>query len=222
MLRLVFVLKAWRRGCRPVGPGVEAVPCGPHFTSCLIPRLVGEIPSGLLIRFRPWKRAGRLHSIEKARADLMPSQASEGSSNTAPWAALDEEESGREFLCRPFSEQVAPPLRHMVPHRSALRKGSGTVVRLSRCSSTPIKAPRVLSLGDTAQSAETVGNRLSFVDKIPSQAPSMHEPEDADAEDADDDDEACSRRRRHGVPGRAAQNNHRTSSVRSKRRGLTL
>ena len=128
MLRLVFVLKAWRRGCRPVGPGVEAVPCGPHFTSCLIPRLVGEIPSGLLIRFRPWKRAGRLHSIEKARADLMPSQASEGSSNTAPWAALDEEESGREFLCRPFSEQVAPPLRHMVPHRSALRKGSGTVV----------------------------------------------------------------------------------------------
>lgn len=43
----------------------------------------------------------------------------------------------------------------------------------------------------------------------------MHEPEDADAEDADDDDEACSRRRRHGVPGRAAQNNHRTSSVRS-------
>ena len=205
MLRLVFVLKAWRRGCRPVGPGVEAVPCGPHFTSCLIPRLVGEIPSGLLIRFRPWKRAGRLHSIEKARADLMPSQASEGSSNTAPWAALDEEESGREFLCRPFSEQVAPPLRHMVPHRSALRKGSGTVVS-----------------GNTAQSAETVGNRLSFVDKIPSQAPSMHEPEDADAEDADDDDEACSRRRRHGVPGRAAQNNHRTSSVRSKRRGLTL
>lgn len=128
MLRLVFVLKAWRRGCRPVGPGVEAVPCGPYFTSCLIPRLVGEIPSGLLIRFRPWKRAGRLHSIEKARADLMPSQASEGSSNTAPWAALDEEESGREFLCRPFSEQVAPPLRHIVPHRSALRKGSGTVV----------------------------------------------------------------------------------------------
>jgi len=33
----------------------------------------------------------------------------------------------------------------------------------------------------------------------------MHEPEDADAEDADDDDEACSRRRRHGVPGREAQ-----------------
>ena len=47
----------------------------------------------------------------------------------------------------------------------------------------------MLSLGNTAQSAETVGNRLSFVDKIPSQAPSMHEPEDADAEDADDDDE---------------------------------
>lgn len=128
MLRLVFVLKAWRRGCRPVGPGVEAVPCGPHFTSCLIPRLVGEIPSGLLIRFRPWKRAGRLHSIEKARADLMPSQAFEGSSSTAPCAAIDEEESGRELLCRPFSERVAPPLRHMVPYRSALRKGSGTVV----------------------------------------------------------------------------------------------
>ena len=173
MLRLVFVLKAWRRGCRPVGPGVEAVPCGPHFTSCLIPRLVGEIPSGLLIRFRPWKRAGRLHSIEKARGDLMPSQASEGSSNTAPWAALDEEESGREFLC------------HGASSLSASQGLGHSRFRLSRCSSTPIKAPRLLSLGNTAQSAETVGNRLSFVDKIPSQAPSMHEPEDADAEDAD-------------------------------------
>ena len=61
--------------------------------------------------------------------------------------------------------------------------------RLSGCSSTPIKAPRVLSLGDTAQSAETVGNRLSFVDKIPSQAPAMHEPEDDVAEYEDDDAE---------------------------------
>ena len=45
----------------------------------------------------------------------------------------------------------------------------------------------MLSLGDTAQSAETVGNRLSFVDKIPSQTPSMHEPEDVNTEDAEDD-----------------------------------
>ena len=77
----------------------------------------------------------------------------------------------------------------------------------------------MLSLGDTAQSAETVGNRLSFVDKIPSQAPSMHEPEDADAEDADDDDEACSRRRRHGVRGCAAPKNLRTESVRRNDKG---
>lgn len=48
--------------------------------------------------------------------------------------------------------------------------------RLSCRSSTLVKASRELSLGDTAQSAETVGNRLSFGDKIPSQAPSIHEP----------------------------------------------